>query len=508
MFQNIKSSLLPIPKKIQKNGKTYIFPKKLSIHTSSCHDIRYKHACNSIRTTISGTGLEISIETQGHETNEYILTIGTSNLSKRDNIKSGGYQIDISDDLICIVSNDISGFISRTKTLTQIIRTCLIDKTRIPGLHIEDYPDYPWRGFMIDAARAPSPIEYIKHIIEICSEAKLNFLIFREGDDELSAVRYKNLPLGHENPFSFNFGQIQNLIHHAFLHGIEFIPEIESFGHSAAKRIHYPQLIKGGGKLEYPPLGYHMRKMHMDPDNTQSLNLLQKMFEEWMQVTTAPFIHLGCDEVKLPLSIQETYLRKVLSVFDKASVNAVKVFKPIVWSDAPLIDSSANLTRCLWCYEEHHDLHGPPSFENSFLKHQNINQYYEVDRHTVFMAGGSGSGHTPYSRGSFPDVIDNLIHWSKLGSHKSNWQGILAVQWSGNMLNQWLGDFFAVAELGWNAANASTSTGTICQQIQSYLNSVAAVDPHQFSGYQEMWDGIALKDGQFHRDYVITPEQC
>ena len=47
---------------------------------------------------------------------------------------------------------------------------------------------------MIDSGRAPNSLPQIKRILRICSAFKLNLCIFREGDDELNAVRYRTNP--------------------------------------------------------------------------------------------------------------------------------------------------------------------------------------------------------------------------------------------------------------------------------------------------------------------------
>jgi hypothetical protein len=81
------------------------------------------------------------------------------------------------------------GLLWGAMTLRQLVTRDARD-LRIRGVRVLDKPRYPWRGFMIDSGRAPNSLPKLKRIIRVCSAFKLNFLVFREGDDELNAVRY------------------------------------------------------------------------------------------------------------------------------------------------------------------------------------------------------------------------------------------------------------------------------------------------------------------------------
>jgi N-acetyl-beta-hexosaminidase len=104
---------------------------------------------------------------------------------------------------------------------------------------------------MIESGRAPNSLAQMKRIVRICSAFKLNFVVFREGDDELAAVRYKTNRLGRENPYALSMEEVKELVSNCEPFGIAFVPEIESLGHSAAKEFAYPGLTLGGRQTQY-----------------------------------------------------------------------------------------------------------------------------------------------------------------------------------------------------------------------------------------------------------------
>jgi hypothetical protein len=88
------------------------------------------------------------------------------------------------------------------------------------------------RGLMVDAGRVPELMEYYRRVIEFCADWQLNTLQFRLADDQGSALRFTSVPdlLTHKDAFTPE--QLMGLADYAKAHGVDLIPELESFGHT------------------------------------------------------------------------------------------------------------------------------------------------------------------------------------------------------------------------------------------------------------------------------------
>src|ERR1700761_5716547 len=85
------------------------------------------------------------------------------------------------------------------------------------------------RGLMVDAGRVPESMDYYRRVVDFCAEWQLNTLQFRLADDQGSALRFQSVPdlLNHKNAFTPE--QLRGLAEYAKSHGVDLLPELESF---------------------------------------------------------------------------------------------------------------------------------------------------------------------------------------------------------------------------------------------------------------------------------------
>ena len=375
----------------------------------------------------------------------------------------------------------------------------------LPGVRIDDEPHYAWRGFQFDAGRAPHSMAQMQRIIRICSAFKLNYCIYREGDDELNAVRYRGNPLGSRNPHALSLAQVAELVEYAAGYGVTLVPEIESLGHSGAKGRHYPDLVAGGIETQYEGIGTHRRKVHLLPGDPRALALLEGMYREWAPLLPSPYLHLGLDEVLMPAEPQAEHLARLLEVVERVGRETGRALRPIVWADAPPTPAAfrGRVVRCLWSYAEHRD-YGAIGVENAHLVRQGI---VELSRpgaqEPVLMAGGSGAKHTPYTKCTAPEAIENLAAWARWGRDLPHCMGLYAVQWSGNMVDDWLPDFLAAADVAWRPPEVSLDVDAELARIGERLARLKDyTDPAPGEVDSPAWDGIWLRDREWHEEVV------
>jgi hypothetical protein len=148
------------------------------------------------------------------------------------------------------------------------------------------------RGLMVDAARVPESFDYYRRVIDFCAEWELNALHFRVADDQGSALRFTSVPglVTHKN--ALTPAEMNDLAKYAKNHGIDLIPELESFGHTGfiTRSAQYAHL------LDSDPRG-NSEFTGIIPVHPETLLLFEKLYGEIAQIFPSAYLHGGCDEV-------------------------------------------------------------------------------------------------------------------------------------------------------------------------------------------------------------------
>ncbi len=192
------------------------------------------------------------------------------------------------------------------------------------------------RGLMVDAGRVPETLDYYKRVIEFCADWELNALHFRLADDQGSAMRFASVPdlLLHQNAFAPE--QLKALAEFGQKHGVDLIPELESFGHTGyiTRSAAYAHLLDDESKDSEEFTG-------VIPVAPETLELFKKLFGEIASIFPSVYLHGGCDEVNwggsaLSRKALETKDRtqiwaEYLNALNQVAVGLGKQF--IVWGD-------------------------------------------------------------------------------------------------------------------------------------------------------------------------------
>ncbi len=147
------------------------------------------------------------------------------------------------------------------------------------------------RGLMVDAGRVPESLEYYRRVIEFCAQWGLNTLHFRLADDQGSALRFESAPdlVMHKNAFTPE--ELNALAVYVQKHGVDVIPELESFGHTGyiTRSPKYAHLLDAeGSSSEFTGV------IPVDPE---VLRLFDSLYREVAAIFPSAYLHGGCDEV-------------------------------------------------------------------------------------------------------------------------------------------------------------------------------------------------------------------
>ncbi len=501
-------NLLPKPREMELMNGSFTISYKTKIYYTKENDEDVKFVIENFQDILDE---EFQMRTQAMVNNKINRhqvwfcnqsQIPKSMLKPSTKIKSLGeeaYELIIHQKGIQIIGNSEKGLRWGLMTLFQMMEKKNNDLI-IPAAKILDWPHYPWRGYMLDTGRAPYSVAQIKRTIRICSVFKLNFLMLREGDDELNAFKYNHLPLGQKNPHALNLTELADIVDYGEKRGIVVFPEIESLGHAAAKKLHYPDLIEGDMFTEYWPGFSHMRKANLKVGNPKTYNLLESIYTELFPVFKHPMVHLGLDEVRLPIKDQAEHFARLLPIVDKVGKKNGREMEMIVWSDGPPTPPEYHdrVIRCLWQYDR------AISPDNKNVQEQGFNYLTQANcRQKVFMAGGSGTLHTPNSKGNYRGAFENLATWAMLGEKYQNFIGVLAVQWGANIIDEWFPNFLMAADFGWNVPKEIPDYESYITKLTTNLQKLKDyIDPDADAVDRPAWDGIWLNGRNWDEDIM------
>ena len=221
-----------------------------------------------------------------------------------------GYRLTISPKGITVQATTPKGALWGVQTLLQMKDTHfakneagVITKGTFPCLSITDKPDYPIRGFMIDAGRKFYPLSYLYSLVNVMSYYKMNTLQLHlndngfndqfenSWDDTYAAFRMESdyFPGLTAIDGSYSKQEMRDLIRYAETMGVEIIPEFDVPAHSLAFTHFRPSLAA----KKYDDA-------HLDLENPELIPFLDSLYAEYLggpdPVFTGPRFHIGTDE--------------------------------------------------------------------------------------------------------------------------------------------------------------------------------------------------------------------
>ncbi len=193
-----------------------------------------------------------------------------------------GYILSITPERILITARDLQGIFYAEQTLNQLKRQ-FAGTGKLPVVHIEDWPDFPNRGVMLDIARDKVPTMETLYLLA----------------DMFASLKFNQLQLYTEHTFAYpGHGEvwkdaspmtaedIQALDAYCAKRFIELVPNQNSFGHMHRWLEHdrYKGLAETPGSPD------------LCPTNPASIDLLRSMYDSLLPNFTSRQFNVGCDE--------------------------------------------------------------------------------------------------------------------------------------------------------------------------------------------------------------------
>jgi hexosaminidase len=237
------------------------------------------------------------------------------------------YMLTIDGNGVDISGGDEAGLFYARQTLRQLLPPSgagpldPLDASGVdlPHLHIEDRPEYEWRGFMLDSARHFMPVPFVLKMIDQLAALKLNRLHLHLTDDqgwrlpvpgyprltevggrrresvvgydtEKDDVEYDGIP--HEG--AYTRAELEEIVRYAAERHIVVVPEIDLPGHAQAAIAAYPELGSGEPTEVRTRWGISTRILNLEEP---TLDFVSAVLDEVLDIFPGGFVHVGGDEV-------------------------------------------------------------------------------------------------------------------------------------------------------------------------------------------------------------------
>lgn len=213
------------------------------------------------------------------------------------------------------------GLQSLSQTLIESASKAEGGQLKLAGLEIEDWPEFAYRGAMLDCCRHFIPFEDVKKYIDIMAYHKLNTFHWHLTEDQGWRIEIKKYPLlteigskredtlvnhlrekeenrvydGHPHSGFYTQEQARELVAYAAARQITVIPEIEMPGHAEAALASYPYLgCRQTGYVTLPVWGVIPEVFCMGREST--FKFFEDVLDEICEIFPGEYIHIGGDE--------------------------------------------------------------------------------------------------------------------------------------------------------------------------------------------------------------------
>ena len=284
------NSLLPQPKEIN-YGKGFINISEIHIthgNEPSEEDRHIAKELSVLLSDISGTEIPV-LDTPGMGYSLILERTGDVDALPGPGDKGGpdsreAYTISINSREARLTARSSAGLFYAVQTIRQLINGNG-ESAALPECRIHDWPEMPYRGFMMDMSHTQMPrIDEIKDQIDFLASFKANqYYFYSEASIELEGY-----PLLMANA-RYTREEVQEIIEYAKTRFVDVIPLMELYGHihDLFRLEHYADLavIPHGGEFK--------------PYDPRVKPIVDDWITQMSELFPSPFFHIGFDETWL-----------------------------------------------------------------------------------------------------------------------------------------------------------------------------------------------------------------
>ena len=348
--------ILPKPFSVISSGSSFELNTntKILVNGESEALLKVGHYLANLMKPATGFDFEVAVTSSKPASNSIYLTIS----ELESEFGTEGYKLNITEKNVTISANSPEGITRGIQTLRQILPKEIEASTVqekswfIASGEIQDYPQYEYRGAMLDVSRHFFSAEDVKKYIDMLAAYKLNVLHLHLSDDQGWRIEIKSWPNLTEHGGSTEVGggkggfytqeEYKDIVKYAQERYITIIPEIDMPGHTNAALSSYPEL-NCDGKAPELYTGTKVGFSTFCTDKELTYKFINDVVRELSEMTPGPYIHIGGDESHV--TAMEDYIPFINRVQEIVLANGKKV---IGWDEIAHADLKANTIVQFW----------------------------------------------------------------------------------------------------------------------------------------------------------------
>jgi hypothetical protein len=292
---NNKLTLLPAPRQLKRHPGFFSMDahKPGNIYLRSNNPQKLLFTAQHLKTILENTsnrdwGISAAEGLPGRQSQNMILA-----LLPDDNLESQGYRLEITSNHIRITGRDEAGIFYGVQTLKQIIQQS--HNGLIPCLAINDWPDFPIRGVMLDISRDKVyRMETLLNLVEELASWKINQLqLYTEH-----TYAYEGHEIVWQTASPMKPEEILLLDRFCRKHFIDLVPNQNSFGHMTRwlKHPQYQHLAETTQPVRTPWGTTVTQPFSLAAVSNESLNFVRGLYDQLLPHFTSSLFNVGCDE--------------------------------------------------------------------------------------------------------------------------------------------------------------------------------------------------------------------
>lgn len=304
-----RENLIPRPAKMTAAGSSFVIKEKTAVVLKGGGEDLNRIGSQLATMIGTVTGFETKVIEAGAKvaSGSVILALDAS----ADSLGKEGYNALITPKNITITAATPAGLFYGVQTIRQLLPAEAEGgkkseaTVKIPTGNITDFPEYGYRGSMLDVSRHFFSVEDVKRYIDFLAAYKMNVLHLHLSDDQGWRIEIKawpNLALtggktevgGGEGGY-YTQEQYKDIVRYAQERFVTIVPEIDMPGHTNAALASYAELnIKKKATELYT--GTEVGFSTLDTKSETTYKFIDDVVRELAEMTPGEYIHIGGDE--------------------------------------------------------------------------------------------------------------------------------------------------------------------------------------------------------------------